>query len=268
MANRLRTVLGEVISKSLSAFVFGRLISDNVIIRIECLHSIQTRKRKKRILDVYSRASGQVVNYDKSALCVTHPIPSSEGDRLATEIGVRWVRCHECYLGFSSFVGRNKQNFFDHIKDCIWKKLKGWRSKLLSTRVIESIQSRVGTSWEFPWRSRPLALERKGSISCGKNLGYETTYENKSILVESLPRLVTYYGLKVVRTSIYSLSGLRCIDNVSFIDFFSSCLHLLVSNELELLCVALWRIWYFRNQWIHGGELKNLETMSEYLEEF
>ncbi|KAK3194205.1 hypothetical protein Dsin_025515 [Dipteronia sinensis] len=90
LANRLCVVLGEVISETQSAFVPVRLISDNAIIGLECLHALRTKRRKKgslalkldmskaydhdsllfsgaslrecvlirRILDVYSRASG------------------------------------------------------------------------------------------------------------------------------------------------------------------------------------------------------------------
>ncbi|KAK1566722.1 hypothetical protein Q3G72_003368 [Acer saccharum] len=65
-------------------------------------------------------------------------------------------------------------------------------------------------------------------------------------------------GLKKVRSSIYSFGGLRCRGNVPFIDFFSSCLHLLGYDELELLSLVLWQNWYLRNQWIHGGEQETL----------
>ncbi|KAK2642119.1 hypothetical protein Ddye_023882 [Dipteronia dyeriana] len=45
MANRFRGVLGEVISEAQSAFT-GRLISDNVILGLECIHALRNRKRK------------------------------------------------------------------------------------------------------------------------------------------------------------------------------------------------------------------------------
>ncbi|KAK2647287.1 hypothetical protein Ddye_014776 [Dipteronia dyeriana] len=46
LANRLRLVLDEVISKSQIAFIPERVIGDNAIIGFECLHVLRHRKRK------------------------------------------------------------------------------------------------------------------------------------------------------------------------------------------------------------------------------
>ncbi|KAK3188278.1 hypothetical protein Dsin_027839 [Dipteronia sinensis] len=46
LANRLCMVLGEVIFEEQSAFVPGRLITDNAIIGFECLYALRTKKRE------------------------------------------------------------------------------------------------------------------------------------------------------------------------------------------------------------------------------
>lgn len=49
----------------------------------------------KSILSDYAIASGQVTNFGKSALCVSHSISQVEGIRLARLVGVNLVKCHE-----------------------------------------------------------------------------------------------------------------------------------------------------------------------------
>ena len=47
LADRFRLALRDVISETQSAFVPGRLISDNAIIGFECVHTLRNQKRKK-----------------------------------------------------------------------------------------------------------------------------------------------------------------------------------------------------------------------------
>ncbi|KAK3188889.1 hypothetical protein Dsin_028450 [Dipteronia sinensis] len=48
LANRLREVLGDVISETQSAFIPGRLISDNAIVGFKCMHALKRLKKRIR----------------------------------------------------------------------------------------------------------------------------------------------------------------------------------------------------------------------------
>ena len=47
-------------------------------------------------------------------------------------LGIPEINQYEKYLGLPSLVGRNKKASFNYIKERVWKKLQGWKEKLLS----------------------------------------------------------------------------------------------------------------------------------------
>lgn len=84
------------------------------------------------ILNQYEKASGQKINYDKSEVSFSKGVRAAQKEELLRILNMRPVEKHNKYLGIPTIVGRSKKVVFDALLDRIWKKLQGWKEKLLS----------------------------------------------------------------------------------------------------------------------------------------
>ncbi|XP_071939954.1 uncharacterized protein [Coffea arabica] len=86
----------------------------------------------KSILTKYGNASGQVVNYEKSALFFS----KNTKERMKHEISEGLDNMKEAvngtYLGLPMAIGRSKAQVFGFVKNKISSKLQGWKQRLLS----------------------------------------------------------------------------------------------------------------------------------------
>ena len=84
------------------------------------------------ILKLYVEASGQCINMDKSFVYFSNNTSLQNRDVIKALLGVSKVDRFESYLGLPTLVGRKKYHTFSFIKDKVWKKLQGWKGKMLS----------------------------------------------------------------------------------------------------------------------------------------
>ena len=84
------------------------------------------------ILAIYERGFGQKINRDKTNIFFSSNTPPDMKDRIQAILGVPAICQYEQYLGLQAFVGRAKKQSFIYIKERVWKKLQGWKEKLLS----------------------------------------------------------------------------------------------------------------------------------------
>ncbi|KAL5556024.1 hypothetical protein UlMin_038260 [Ulmus minor] len=228
LANRLRRVMGTIISEEQSAFIPGRLITDNAIIGFESFHAIKRRKTKKNYLALkldmakaYDRVEWEFIQrmmtklgfsdvwIKKIMACISsvtysfqfngkrfgHLTPSRglrQGDPLSPYLfllcgeglssllhryeqneDLQGLRCgikgptisHLLFADDSLFFleakltacaavkeilklyeaasGQNKQGLFSSIRDRVWNKLCGWKSKLLSAGGREVLSKAI-----------------------------------------------------------------------------------------------------------------------------
>ena len=84
------------------------------------------------ILASYERGSGKKINKDKTNLFFSTNTPQDVQESIQQLLGVPSIRNFEKYLVIPALVGRGKKQSFSYIKECVWKKLQGWKEKLLS----------------------------------------------------------------------------------------------------------------------------------------
>jgi hypothetical protein len=86
------------------------------------------------ILQVYQQASGQVVNLDKSEASFSRNVQIEVKNMICNMMGAKAVEAQSRYLGFPIPFGRSKRVVFSFVMDRVWKKVKGWKERFLSSR--------------------------------------------------------------------------------------------------------------------------------------
>ena len=83
-------------------------------------------------LQLYVEASGQCINFEKSSTYFSSNTSESQRRWIKQALGVREVDRFESYLGLPTLVGRAKYQTFAYLKEWVWKKLQGWKGRMLS----------------------------------------------------------------------------------------------------------------------------------------
>jgi hypothetical protein len=86
----------------------------------------------KDILLCYEAASGQALNFSKSAIAFSKNTKPDVITSLHNCLEVSRNIGSGTYLGLPSMVGRNKKSIFNYIKDRVWRKCQSWSARSLS----------------------------------------------------------------------------------------------------------------------------------------
>ena len=99
---------------------------------IFCRASMSNCQTIQSILQTYENALGQNINRGKSNLFFSSNTSAQTQEDIKNLLAIPAIQRFEQYLGLPFLVGRAKKRSFSIIKEWIWKKLKGWKEKLLS----------------------------------------------------------------------------------------------------------------------------------------
>jgi hypothetical protein len=84
------------------------------------------------ILQVYEACSGQVINRDKSAIMFSTNTSRAIRGTVMQTLGLTAESHGGKYLGLPIYIGHNRVQCFEYVKERIWKRIQGWKEKCLS----------------------------------------------------------------------------------------------------------------------------------------
>nr|GEW28263.1 RNA-directed DNA polymerase, eukaryota, reverse transcriptase zinc-binding domain protein [Tanacetum cinerariifolium] len=140
LANRLVTVLGDIVSEVQSAFVAERQILDGPFILNEVLQWCKSKKKQSFIFKIefekaydscFERASGLCINLSKSKI-LGLAVDKDKVEQAASRIGCGILDLPFSYLGYN--VGGNMARIqsWKEVGDSLVKRISKWKMKSLS----------------------------------------------------------------------------------------------------------------------------------------
>jgi hypothetical protein len=86
----------------------------------------------QNILSLYEDCSGQIINKEKASIMFSRNTNDAEKQELMASLDIGSEVRNEKYLGLPVYIGRSKSKTFAYLKDRVWKRIQGWKKKLIS----------------------------------------------------------------------------------------------------------------------------------------
>ncbi|XP_071923131.1 uncharacterized protein [Coffea arabica] len=106
-----------------------RVADDSLIF---CKADSQNATELRRLLQVYERGTGQLINLDKSSVIFSPNLERELKMEICQALGNIQLATQGKYLGLPMVITSSKQQLFGFIKDNIQQRMKKWKNKMLS----------------------------------------------------------------------------------------------------------------------------------------
>jgi hypothetical protein len=93
----------------------------------------------QHILQLYENCSGQIINKDKSSVLFSTNCGEERRAQFMSELNLTQQARSDRYLGLPIFISRSRKKRFIYLKDRVWKRIQGWKEKLLSRACKETL---------------------------------------------------------------------------------------------------------------------------------
>nr|XP_027109435.1 uncharacterized protein LOC113729327 [Coffea arabica] len=127
--------------------------------------SLEEAANFQQVIQLYEKASGQCVNFDKSTITFSTNATQDIRTVISQLLHMPIVELHEKYLGLPLVIGRSKSQIFTSIKDRVWQRLQSWKEKSLSRANF--LHAWLGYRPSFTWRG---ILEGRKALNIGCRL--------------------------------------------------------------------------------------------------
>ncbi|KAL9672598.1 hypothetical protein QQ045_028849 [Rhodiola kirilowii] len=112
----------------------------------------------KEVLNQYETVSGQLINFEKSEIYFSRNTPADVRMSICDILRVPQVSCHSKYLGLPLIAGQRKIEIFREILEKVWRRVKDWKSRLLSVggreilikSILQAIPTYMMSVYRFP----------------------------------------------------------------------------------------------------------------------
>jgi hypothetical protein len=93
---------------------------------------IRSANHLQNILSLYENCSGQTINKEKSSVMFSKNAKNTDKQQMMAALDIQVEARNEKYLGLPVYMGKSKEKTFAYLKDRVWKRVQGWKEKLLS----------------------------------------------------------------------------------------------------------------------------------------